>query len=319
MSNFLDPIYFKKGPADCALSVPSNEYKNLKGVLHLSKNGYVYSAPSKSVVWIKFLALGIYLPLRGMMVKCIDIASRCFGGRGNNKNEVSQALHLTRIAWKAVLGPSALLERVEDFAMAEIDFNHSNRNSALALKRSTRFSEGRYMAPCMQPLFHQSEAIPASLLQKKIDAIKTKKEAVDREIAFRYASKGQKIMMTIFTNRDPEFQKLEDATLANVSKNCTNAIQKQENLLERSKRCSRYAAQAILNQNCCPTTNAVIKKHTVTTGPEITCCGETCFKQERYCGIVYKIDCCFTRCWAIDCLCCFCCFWPDGRSACILA
>lgn len=75
-------------------------------------------------------------------------------------------------------------------------------------------------------------------------------------------------------------------------------------------RCDKYVQQNLLQQKprlpwCRPNT------------VEWSCCGIPCFRAEQHCSCLYKVDCCLQRCYAIDCLCCFCCIWPEGRCAAI--
>lgn len=129
-----------------------------------------------------------------------------------------------------------------------------------------------------------------------------------------------------FLNIDPK--KLEEE-LTTVNQNQSQLLE-QHSILKKEfgsleerrqkqhlikERCQKYALTAILNQECISprTCDGVIE-----TTADFTCCGYTLYREQKICGLLHKIDCCGSRCWAINCLCCVCCIFPEGRSVCCL-
>src|SRR5262249_931680 len=149
----------------------------------------------------------------------------------------------------------------------------------------------------------------------KIEALKQKKEGMEEEL--RRRTNGIPFLNKLIL-APTAYESWETAKLIERRDSCAELIEQQEKLLERSKRCYRYATQALLSQQSCAPKKAKVSASVINKEDELTCDGKPCFRQERICGCIYKIDCCATRCWAVDCLCCFCCFWPDARACCII-
>src|SRR5262249_46252786 len=147
-------------------------------------------------------------------------------------------------------------------------------------------------------------------LQNKIQALKQKKEGMEEELRRRQTNGVHSFIKSLIL-APTTYESWDTATLIERRDNCAQLIEQQEKLLERSKRCYRYVTQALVNQQSCAPKKAKVVTITIKEDG-ITC--DPCLRQERICGCIYKIDCCATRCWAVHCLCCICCFWPDARA-----
>lgn len=227
---------------------------SIEGKFHVSRSGLVYSHTSNSTLWLKFLGLATILTLDVALQKCQSLARKLFGGQLSpaKMKEHDHTAKLAAIARRAVVykGGHPLIKRVEEFALAEINYNKGSKTLFQELKRprSERLSEN-YQARCMQPLFHVSQA---------------------------------------------------SSTYQDVA-----------------QRCKKYATNAILYQRGCVT--GAYEDMCVETQHEIEGVGVMCYKQQKVCGLIYKIDCCALRCWAAKLGCCFCCLWPAGTTnVCVL-
>ena len=226
---------------------------SIDGKLLVSQKGLVYSHTPNTTLWFKFLALASVLTATEIISKCNTLVKSIIGHKRTSHaiKEEDHTAKLASIARHAVVYKDGfrLMKRVEEFALAEINYN-KGRHSLIEELNKTRVQRftGSYAALCMQPLFHVDQtAIPNS---------------------------------------------------------------------ELAQRCNKYAVKAILNQNGCLTRK--ITEMTVETQREIECCDIMCYKQQKVCGLLYKIDCCALRCWAADLGCFFCCFWPAGNTGCII-
>lgn len=89
---------------------------------------------------------------------------------------------------------------------------------------------------------------------------------------------------------------------------CMQPLFHKEQLTEEFEKCDRYVRATIADQQPkMPWFRSDVE--------ECTVCSFPCYRAERNCGCIYKIDCCAQRCYAIDLLCCFLCFWPEGECA----
>lgn len=85
---------------------------------------------------------------------------------------------------------------------------------------------------------------------------------------------------------------------------------------QTAERCNKYVKNAILSQNGCIA--QTVKNATTETQNEIECCDVMCYKEQKICGIIYKIECCAISCFAVNFGCCLCVLWPVCRSVCVL-
>jgi len=318
----LESINWEIKPSEFKLTVPgiSELQKEMTGTLQMSSNGYVFSVPKKSVTWFKFLGLATYLPIYALIAKSYQLACQCFGSPIPNKGyqDIKHAFHLASIAWKAVIGweKHSLLDRVEQFALAEIDYNNANRYAELDKKRSDRLLTGFYTAKCMQPEFHKSQYTPPSPLRKRIDELNKKKEELDTALKniLTPHPKGWSLLPAIqdYLANNP-YSKWETNQIIDQQEHTESLLSTLNKQLQTTERCEKYATRAILNQQCCPHAIKKASDAIIQTEADVKCCGSTCYKQQRICGVLVKIDCCATRFWALDCFCCVCCFWPDAR------
>lgn len=323
MADFLAQLDYLNGPGAFEVQIPAgtNGLKNgLSGTLEVSREGYVYSASSKAVVWLKFLGLGVYLPIKGTVSKCVEIASKCFGCAVPEKgyHDLKHILNLAKIAWKGVLDWDhySLMERVEEYALSELDYNNSDRASEMSISRSQRFTQGFYVAKCMQPLFHRDQFHSVRTLNGKIEALDQHKKQLAEMLAKKRAQTeglGFRKILSYLPSSNP----YKDWSIFKIQRTLQE-IDEQNNALkeqrEASKKCEKYALKSIFKQQYCQHAVDAL----VDTQAEVSCCGERCFRQQRICGLLYKIDCCATRCWALDCFCCMCCIWPDAQSVCVI-
>lgn len=303
------------------IHVPSEQtglQESIHGTLKISPEGFVYSLSSKPVLWLKFLGLSAYLSFWSTTLAC-KIASQKFFGQKIAKNDIIEARHLynlATIAEKALLGSGhkTLYDRVEQFALAEIDFNNPSREDEMRRARSIRLTHGLYIARCLQPLFHKEQWVNPTVLATQIDNLQKEK---DNLIQARIQSKTSKPAYELLgfisfstSNLDP--YEIEER-LATVNAQ----LDGKKNQLHMSERCHKYATAAILSQQWCIT--QACKNTTVETQVEVECCNMMCYKQQKICGILYKIDCLAMRCWALHFQCCLCCLWPIGRSITIIS
>lgn len=80
----------------------------------------------------------------------------------------------------------------------------------------------------------------------------------------------------------------------------------------------RYANSAVISQHPFMQLKPDLSKY-VYEEKKVDVCGTSWYSQKKYCGCIYKIDCCESMtCWAIDCICCACCFMPATRDCAIL-
>ena len=102
---------------------------------------------------------GLLLPAAGVASAIARIAQNLFGYETPKKelHDLKHTFHLAGIAWKAVIGweGASLIKRIEEFSLAEIDYNNIDRMAELEKPRSERFRDGLYIAKCMNPFFHK--------------------------------------------------------------------------------------------------------------------------------------------------------------------
>jgi hypothetical protein len=301
-------------------------HEEITGKLDLSASGYVYNIPSKSVVWWKFLGLSIYLPIKATLEKCQEFAARRLGEAPNHKRaaEIRHLSKLAEIASKAVFkaGGQSLLERVEEFALAELDHKYGNRKVIMDQHRSTRLRGGNFEAPCMQPLFHKSQYVERMPLKEEMVELIKEKEDLDAVLYYRQNNNSSifHTVSALFSTYTNPFSEWETEKILAELTYVEGRIQAVQKLLDKAQNCQRYALKAIIGQqSCCSNTNATLKDVLVKTEAEIRCGDDVCYRKQKICGIIDKIECCGTKCWAIDCFCCSCCIWPDARSWCLVA
>lgn len=303
-------------------NAPTQLHNDINGKLHVSAKGFVYNLGNRNQIWFKFLVLGTYLGLKGAAVACAEVIKNLF-----NSDERSPAVkdghfeskhlfHLSDIAWKAVVNSDqkAQFASIEKFALSEIKHHHSTPSDAMNLTRSKRFQRGNYYATCMQPLFHKSQLVPQSA---KLTSLSIDKERFqylkNAKAGFRDGYLFTKIICAVSLFFDPLADIKDDELEARLNvidsmiKECSAEEKKYKYSAEK---CSKYAIRAILDQNHC-----TFKQQFVKTEADVKCCGAQLYKSERICGCIYKIDCCAQRCWAMNLLGCFCCFWPAARTA----
>lgn len=286
---------------------------NVVGTLQLSPKGFVYADAPKPVLWIKFLGLATSLSFSGVFTKCKHIANAIFDRpvTAEASNALKHRFHLASIAGKAIVGKGdkPIMKRVEQFALAELNFNCRSGSviEELNLPRSERFASGNYVARCMQPLLHRDQVLPP--LQQQIDSLNKQIADLSYELSQRSPQNGflPGIMGRYIYSRPykevdlPKIRKMLDVAKSERAKKQAQQICAQ--------RVNRYAANAIMNQ--AGYLKQALRDTVVETQADVKCGEFTCYKQEKICGLLYKIDCCFLRCWAVDCGCCKCCLSPD--------
>jgi hypothetical protein len=304
---------------------PHQLHNDITGKLQVSAKGFVYNLGNRNQIWFKFLVLGTYLGLKGAAVACAEVIKNLFNSDERSpavKDRHAGSSHLFRlsdIAWKAVVNSDqkAQFASIEKFALAEIKYNHPTPSDAMNMNRSKRFQKGSYYARCMQPLFHKSQLVPQrdkleSLLNEK-DRFQSLKNA---QVGLREGHILTKIICAISLLFDPLAGMREDevdSKLNVIDTMIKESSKEQKNYKYSADKCSKYAIRAILDQN-----HYTFKQQCVKTEADVKCCGTQLYKAERICGCVYKVDCCAQRCWAMDCLGCFCCFWPAARRVVII-
>lgn len=326
MQSFLDPLLKQYGQVPIVVPEGFKQLKEpLAGALYVSRQGYVYSAPSKTVLWLKLAGLALSIPLLGIAKKCVALFKQCFGCAVPQKgfHDLKHVFHLSGIAWKGLLGGCGkpLAERAEEYALAELDYNYSDRGAIFMEHRSMRLEREKYSAICMQPLFHINHCKIASKIRPRIESLEKSIADLKQELQAR-KNKSDTSLRTSFINFVVGNERpYKTWSLRDINKLLSDSeaeLAKLKKQGEISERCHQYAYKAIYSQQCCPKAAQCTEDNFVTTQADVKFCGERCYRQQRICGILYKIDCCFTRCWALDCLCCFCCLWPEGRTWCML-
>jgi len=277
----ISSIVWENQVSDVEVYVPSSItglQESLIGTLHVSNRGYVYSLSSKPVLWLKFLGLATYLTISSAAEKCRQIAYRCFN------QHVSSA-------------EKRLLEHT--YSLASIARGAVICHDGMTLAESAE-------------VFALNE-IDYNNISRRQELSKPRSER------FANGTYVAKCLQPLFYNsqaRDPD-ELQEELNVLKSQSNCNKAqISSKEQQIEVSKRCHKYAVQAIINQQSCFSTG--LRNLGAQETDEVECCNIMCYRSQKICGLLYKIDCCASRCWAIDCICCFCCFWPEGRTAVIL-
>lgn len=321
MASFLETANLNQaGLVHLSIPKPTSKFNDrLYGELYVSENKFVYSTISKTIVWFKFLGIGLGLPLIALAAKVKELVSRCF-----KKPVPSKGFHdwqhsgkLISIAWKAVLGLGrfSILEDVDKFGLAELDYNNPDRIKELDKTRSARLANGVYLAKCMHPLFHESQFTAPQPLRKQLEQERILRTEVEKSLQIKTTPKEsswspQALFNSLNSFLDPYPNKTVNQLTFELMR-LNNQILAKEILLDRSVKCDHYAREAILKQQS-------VCQNATETVEECTCCNITCYKHQQVCGLIHKIDCCGTRCWAIDCLCCMFCFWPDGQQVCVI-
>lgn len=347
---------------DTSLRYPSgvytveNKFNRTAGQLYLGQNEYVYSTVSNSVVWLKFLGIGIALPFIYVAKKICAFINKCQGYYVPEKgfHDFKHVWNLSSMAWKAVTrcsGTDSILEDVEKFSLAEIDYNNKNRNDEMQRPRSVRLQNGVYLAKCMHPLFHRHEYREPTKARERLEVIKAEEVSL-RESLNRRTEQPTGWTMSMFNSvkqwaqPDP-YKELRQDEIEHLLFKKLQDHQRLSALIDRGERCQKYINSVIASQQTCcdpapqPTTNTVIiqsdqldtccdpatnavtiqsNQFVLASSEECSCFDVSVYRHEQVCGCIHKVDCCATRCFAIDCLpFCFCCFWPDTQQCCILA
>lgn len=302
--------------------------ESVQGTLDISSNGFVYALPSKRVTWLKFLGLTTYLSFTGAALKCKHIANRIFH-KPIDEKEVKDLKHIFKLATisgDAVIGKygMSMNERVEQFALTEIEYNafqrfgndNSRTEMEMDISRSVRLTSGVYVAKCMQPLFHVDQSKHPPGLSENLQILRSQRHALNDELNRRANRNIALDFLSFLGLTEGSFPNLTDNQIRTRIQDLDDSILTKEKVLQSSQRCNKYAAIAILNQQGCLTQS--VKEALITETEEVECCGIMCYRQQKICGLLYKIECCATRCWAINCLCCTCCLWPEGRSLSII-
>ena len=304
MSVCLDDIQYYTVPGLIGITVPENrcgQNKPISGQLYLSQQEYFYAGVSKPVIWLKFAGLTIILPFMVCAHKCHQLFKCCFGKQVSAKglHDLSHAKKLYSIAFKAVIGwgKDSLFESVEKFALAELDYNNGNRSDELDKPRSQRFKQGYYVARCMQPLFHKKALDHTQTLRTRIEHLSVCKDQMEDSLR-----RKRKLQENASTYPYAEFSK--EQLVAGLEE-VNSQLKAAKQFFEASERCQKYAVQAILSQQ------SYISDSYIKSSVREEKIG---YKHDKYCGCIYKVDCCAVRCWAIDCFCCMCCIFPEGRS-----
>jgi hypothetical protein len=323
MTGFLESVNFgRAGPVDHFVSVPrtySHLSETITGSLHVSRTGHVYSGRSMPLAWIKFLGLAVGLPIYSVIKRCCEAVKGMFGKPRETKgfSDIPHACHLSSIAWRAVVGAGrqTLWERVEEFGLAEIDYNNRYRMLELDIPRASRFALGTYAAPCMQPLFHKTQFTAPTTLTNRIEQLRKELSQLQdvynpRPIGMDF--NGVRDLYGSFTN---PFKNLPTNKVISEIESRQALISVLDQQQTRAQRCQRYAYQAIFNQQCCPSVKAEVVQTT-----EVECCNSVCYKHQKACGgLIHKVECLGLSCIALNCLCFSCCFLPSNMSCCVIA
>src|SRR5262249_3227248 len=150
-----------------------------------------------------------------------------------------------------------------------------------------------YVARCMQPLLHRDQVLPP--LQQQIDSLKKQITDLSYELSQRSPQNGYLpgFMGYLYSRPYKEVDESEIRKMLTAAKD--ERAKKQAQQLY-AQRVNRYAANAIMNQ--AGYLKQALRDTVVETQAEVKCGDFTCYKQEKICGLLYKIDCCFLRCWA---------------------
>jgi hypothetical protein len=309
-------LFVEVDKKQCGLSA------NVVGTLQLSPKGFVYADTSKTVLWIKFLGLATYLSITGAVTKCKHVAKELFNHRVTSEDriELTHRFHLASIAGKAIVGKGdkPIMKRVEQFALAEINHNRQSDSAIEELNtpRSERFASGHYVARCMQPLLH-TDQVADPRLQQQIDSLNTIITNLSFELSQRSPQKGFVPGIVAFMFYSRPYKEYDEAEISEMLADAKYELSKKYAQQTRAERANRYAAYAIMNQS--GYLKQALRDTVVETQADVKCGEFTCYKQEKICGILYKIDCCFLRCWAVDCGCCQCCLAPDLNTFCMIS
>lgn len=291
--------------------------ESVQGTLDVSDQGYVYALSSRPVLWLKFLGLATYLSISGLVAKCKLLAKAILQKPIGEKEiqDLDHIFHLAAIAGKAVIskGGCPLKARVEQFAMAEIDYNNSSRSEEMSILRSIRLTNGAYVAKCMQPLFHSEQVpVPRIRLKEEIQNLESEQQGLIHEKQERPSrSNSWELGNFLSWVRNP-YAKLSEKEIEERLITIEIQLVQKKKLLDVADRCSKYAALAILKQQGC--LNQAMKNAFVDQNQEGECCGVVWYKQQRICGLLYQIECCAQRCWAVNCGCCCCVIAPECQT-----
>lgn len=331
MSAFLENVNFKhSGIVNVAVPKEvSTLHYEAYGQLYVSQKGFVYNPMSKGVTWLKFLGIGLALPFVGIASKIRELAHRCFGKAVESKgyHDFNHVGKLLGIAWKAVVGcgERTIREDAEKFALAEVDYNNPraingrdpNKNRIVELDklRSVRLKTGVYFARCMHPLFHESQYISPRKARNSLEEAKEMRNQLLTSLETKKKMAANPDWFSSLVNQvsnilDP-FNHLSKGQVQLELLAVKNKILTLEIMIDRADKCEKYALQTILSQQ-------TICDGATETVAECGCCNFTCYKHQRICGLVHKVDICGTRCWAIDCFCCMCCVWPASTQVCVI-
>jgi hypothetical protein len=322
MTDFLKPLYLYSG--NVQLAIPANETplnRNIWGSLYVSESGNVYAPISKPVTWIKFLGLSLSLPFVCAARKCQELYEGLFNPHtvDPSRYHSSQLLHLTQIAWKAVTGITSLNEGMENFSNAEIDYHQGTDASYLDHSRAHRFNKGHYIAICMQPLFHKAQYHPTHLLKDDIAALNKKGAYLEAVMQHKDPSRPSEWLKatinSVTMSRNP-YRDFSFYEAADERERVRVSLADKEYLLNLALQCKKYAVRVITDQQPCFYLSSSDQGNCCEVQGEATCFDQRIWRQEKICGICYKIDCCATRCWAMNCCGFFCCIWPAANTHC---
>ncbi|NGX43811.1 MAG: hypothetical protein K940chlam7_02116 [Chlamydiae bacterium] len=326
--NALSNIHSVTAPSTISHSIPkatTKLEKDLTGTLYLSKSGYVYNGQSRSVLWIKFLGLGLSLPFRILITKVCNLFKRLFKKPINEKgsHDSIHMLDLSRTAWKGFFGwKMTLKERADQYSMKELDYNTKSRENEMEKVRSQRILSGFYTARCMHPLFHKDQVQPnlveqLTQLEKKFNLYKKVYDynSYREQGLWSYTKWANK-------NADPDFRemrKIEKKPLHELKTVMDKTLQELQNdpELQKINRLRGYCNISVINQNPCRRSKNKIMD-TLFQEDKVGTDNADWYKNKRFCCI-HKIDFCDSiTCWAIDCMCCIICCVPANCHYCIL-
>lgn len=294
--------------------------EHLTGKLYHSREGYIYNDQPTSVLWIKFLGLGLSVPLRIVIAKVVNVFKRVFNIAIPIKgaHHTKHMLRLTGIAWKGVFGwKKTLQERAAEYSIAELKYNSSDIAGKLDRPRSRRIKTGYYTALCMHPLFHKSQ-IREGLIGEIMKAEKDlrlhqlflpRKQAKERGVFSYFKASIKDAFFGIHPNT---FNAINHLTAEEIEA----SIQKFREFLNseevsKTRRLLRYADITVINKHTLPIPREkVLDKiyQETTIAPE----EKEWFKHQRCCGSIHRIECCDSiTCWAIECMCCVICCIPN--------
>lgn len=306
--------------------------RDVTGKLYLSQSGYVFQHQSRAVLWIKLLGLGISLPIKALLNKVWQAVLYVFDDEVPSEGayDLPHLFHLSGVAWKGVIGwKKSLAERASEYALREIDYHYDDRTEAMAVNRSDRIKGGYYTAPCMHPLFHSDDYTDNVREAQDYTGLQRELQGLKEELRQRKSTETSFFgyFNTFVQDRNSPYYGISDEEMIRRISLLESDLGRRSPLEGRVR---RYADIAVVKQHGCLRARAVanhalesttdtLSSALVEETNRVDCCGETCYREKRICCCVYQIECCGeTLCWAIDCLCCMCCFSPATGDCCIV-